>query len=130
MEAYENLDFHDGSFDGLRINGASVSVFVRSRAKQSFVIALTGVTALSAQNIRAGNIIFDLQLRRGPEITAEDIRRLHEIQRGVAGEMQVAKLLEEASAPDVQLFEITSSYGGDLIALMKDISVEPSQPSK
>src|SRR4051812_39022057 len=128
MEVFEEFDFHDGSFDGLRIDRTSVSVFVRSRDGHSFVVALTEVAALTAGEIKAGNIIFDLQLRQGNEITAEDVRRLHEIGQGVGGEVEV--LLRQVRESGGQVFEITSSYGGELLALAKGISIAPASPSK
>jgi hypothetical protein len=53
-------EFHDGFFDGLLIEGKSVSILLSTYKREQFVIELSEVVALSASDIKAGNIIFEV----------------------------------------------------------------------
>src|ERR1039458_9136411 len=61
--------FHDGAFDGLLIHDKTVYVFVSTDQKEHFVIIATGVVAMIANGMQAGNIILDVE-----RWTAEELR--------------------------------------------------------
>ena len=61
MTGLPNL--HNGFFDGLWLSAnKSVRLFVRTVAGERSTTVLTDVEALNINGLRAGNIIFDLEL--------------------------------------------------------------------
>ena len=73
-------NFHDGYFDGLWIGpDKSVQVFLRTVEQQSFVLDLQGVERLTVNNVKEGNILFDLVFRASQELTHADIANIYGI---------------------------------------------------
>jgi hypothetical protein len=63
-------NFHDGHFDGFRIGpNNQLRLFLRTHEGSSFTLALHGVDALTLTEIKYGNIVFDLVLRSGLQLT-------------------------------------------------------------
>ena len=124
MQSYE--EFHDGEFEGLKIDGRSVEVFIRTESGERHVARLTDVAALTAEGFRAGNVILDVQVRSGNEITPEDVRRTYDLEAGEPSEAQVKRVLASVKESGSQLFEIIPSYGGECSAMARVVSIEPA----
>jgi len=69
--------FHDGAFDGLLIHDKTVYVFVSTDQKEHFVLIATGVVAMIANGMQAGNIILDVERWTAEELTLRDIRDVY-----------------------------------------------------
>jgi hypothetical protein len=121
-------NFHDGYFDGIWVGpNKVVKLFLRTENRQSFVLSLEGVQALTFTDIKQGNIILDLVLRGTKEITHSDIAELY----GVGADTtQGASLMKTATERGLQVVEINPTYGAQGLALFQswDISQREVQP--
>jgi hypothetical protein len=117
--------FHDGWLDGLLIEQASVQVFISTEEKQSYVIAASGVAALSADGFKAGNIIFEILTKQQDELTLQDITESYGLTVDVNGREQAQKLLAKARERGLTVLQINPSYGGMCILLAESIDLLP-----
>ena len=115
--------FHDGSFEGLWIDGKTVHLFLASEGLQRSVIVAEGVSALSANGFKSGNIIFEVVTRSSGEITLQDIQTLYELQAGSPGEIQAANLLKKVHLEKLEILEINPSYGASCVVLTSSHSL-------
>jgi hypothetical protein len=121
--------FHDGYFDGLRIGpNDQVQFFLRTVDELAFVLILEDVKRLVLNDIRQGNIILDLVIRRASELTLSDMKELY----GVGQETpQAQSLLNTATERKQQVLEINPSYGAQGLVLFQlwNLSQPVSTPS-
>ncbi len=118
----ENLDrFHDGFLDGLLIQGATVRVFLSTYSKQEFVLEVCGVLSLKADGFRQGNIIFDVLIRDGDDLTIHDIMNFFEFNE----EAKALEKLEEARRKNLVALEINPSYGASCTILAESVELLP-----
>jgi hypothetical protein len=115
--------FHDGFYNGLLINGDSLDAFVSTDENERFVICAMGVVALLSGEIKAGNIIFDVEIRNAEEIDLDDIREVHGFPRGEQGDKWADEALLRAKADGLSLLSIGPSYGGNCLALAKSFTL-------
>jgi len=110
-------NFHDGYFDGIWVGPNKLAkIFLRTTDRQSFVLSLEGVEALTFDDIKQGNIILDLVLRNTKEITHSDISELY----GVGADApQAVSLMKSATERGLQVLEINPSYGARGLALFQ-----------
>jgi len=110
--------FHDGYFDGLWIGpNKLVQFFLRTVDELAFVLILEDVQRLVLNDIRQGNIIFDLVIRRTGELTLSDMNEFC----GVALDRpQALSLLKTATEQGQQVLEINPSYGTQGLVLFKN----------
>ncbi len=119
----EYAEFHDGSFEGLWIDGKSVHIFLATEKRERFVFVAEGVAELAVGGVRSGNIVFDV-LTRGPEeILPQDIQILYVLQPDSTGEAQCASLLENARLQEWKILEINPSYGASCLILASSIGL-------
>lgn len=103
--------FHDGSFDGIWLDGKSAHIFLATPDHESHVIVASGVTLLKADDVRQGNIIFDVLPRSAAELSPDDLDVfLHDSDDPKRQEGATA-LLETARANGLSFLQITPSYG-------------------
>lgn len=114
--------FHDGTFDGLRIlEDKRVQLYLSTSQRESFALVLDGVQALVLNDVKQGNIILDLVIRKGEEITQSDVAQVYAL-----NEVSVAKnKLETAVNSGFQILEINSSYGAEGLILFKAWTLVP-----
>jgi hypothetical protein len=110
--------FHDGYFDGIRIEpNKQVQFFLRTVSEQSFVLILEGVERLVLTDVRAGNIILDLVIRATEQLTHSDMEELY----GMGNDTpQVSSLLKTATERGLQVLEINPSYGAQGLVLFQN----------
>ena len=119
-------NFHDGHFDGFHIGpNNQLRLFLRTHEGTSFTLAFHGVDALTLAEIKYGNIVFDLVLRSGLELTAFDIEELFGIKPDTP---QATDVLKAKSDAGLQLLEINSSYGAHGLVLFQSMEIHPSSP--
>lgn len=109
--------FHDGSLDGVLLDGKNARLFLSTLEKQSFVLHLSSVKSLRLNDFRQGNNIFDVLVREGDEITIEDIVELY----GFADEVKATLALEEVHRNGLVVLEINPSYGASCQALASSV---------
>jgi|SRR5271156_6404504 len=119
-------DFHDGYFDGLWIGpNRSVQVFLRTVEQQSFVLDLQGVERLMLNNVKEGNILFDLIFRTSQELTHTDIENIYGIE---PNSPQLAISLATAKENLLHVLEINPSYGAEGAVLFRSWKISPRNP--
>ena len=119
-------NFHDGHFDGFRIGTHNqLRLFLRTHDGSPFTLALNGVDALALTEIKYGNIVFDLVLRSGLQLTTSDIEELFGVKPDAP---QATDLLKVKSDAGLQLLEINSSYGAHGLVLFQSMEIHPSSP--
>lgn len=121
MKNYDQ--FHDGSLDGLLIEGTSVQMFLSTDAKESFVLAVTGVAALAADGFKAGNIIFEVLTKQNAEVTLQDMIDVYELPADDKGHEQAQKHLEKAQQRNLIVLEINPSYGATCLVLAESVEL-------
>lgn len=112
-------DFHDGSFDGFLLRPDNeVYLFLRTEKHEPFTLALDGVEALAMSNVRSGNIIFDIQVTNGQDLTTDQMATVYEV---APTEMnrRLGELLSSAKERDLSMLEMSSSYGAECRALFR-----------
>jgi hypothetical protein len=109
--------FHDGRFNGFRIGADKlVQLYLTTVERESFVLVLEGVEALTLTSIKEGNIILDLVIRSGHELTASDIEQVY----GMGDTPTVVeKRFKAAVEKQFQLLEINPSYGAEGLVLFR-----------
>jgi hypothetical protein len=116
-------EFHDGSFEGVWIDGKTAHVFLATEGREQFTVVAEGVAALAVDGIKAGNVLFEV-LERGPEeVLSQDIQTLYALQEGSAGETQCANLLKKARLQGWRILEINPSYGASCLVLASSLDV-------
>jgi hypothetical protein len=116
-------EFHDGSFEGLWIDGKTAHVFLATEGREQFTVVAEGVAALAVDGVKAGNILFDVLERGAEEILLQDIQTLYALQEGPAGETQGANLLEKARLQGWKILEVNPSYGASCLVLASSLNV-------
>jgi hypothetical protein len=119
-------EFHDGWFDGLRIDESHVQVYLRTASKVKFIAAAKNVLALSAGGLKQGNIVFEVVTRDHNEITLEDIVELYDLQRSDPLP-QAIKLLEQTRSQTPMVLEVNPSYGGSCLILASSVELIKSE---
>ena len=115
--------FHDdGTFDGLRIRqDKRIQLYLSTGQRESFVLVLDEVQALVLNDVKAGNIILDLVIRKGAEITKSDIEQVY----GMIDDSVTNNKLQTAVNGGFQILEINPSYGAEGLSLFKTWSLVP-----
>jgi hypothetical protein len=120
--------FHDGRLDGVLLDQKSVKLFLRTEQKEPFILLVRGVIAMAVDGFRAGNIIFDVLLRQGDELTLEDMTDVHALIPGPRGEEQARKFLEQARERKLIIVEINPSYGATCRVLAESAELLSRRP--
>ena len=116
-------EFHDGFWDGILLDGKSANIFVSTELRELFVIECLDVVALSANGIKAGNIIYEVLTRSGNELTVEDIVAVSGPFPKSSAESFAKKGLMDAIEQGSILLEINPSYGGSGLVLARSINL-------
>jgi len=117
--------FHDGFVDGLLIGKESVTIFLSTSAKASYVLIADDVLRMRVDNFREGNIIYDVLTREGEELTVHDIESLYGMQSEATGEVNVRRVLERVVSERRIVLEINPSYGCQCLMLAQAFTLRP-----
>ncbi len=117
----EYAEFHDGSFEGLWIDGKTAHIFLATVERDRFVIVAEDVAELAVEGVRSGNIIFEVFTRDSEEVLPQDIRSLYALQEDSVGDTQCANLLEKVRFQGWRILEINPSYGASCLILASSI---------
>jgi hypothetical protein len=102
--------FHDGFLDGVLIREAQVIILVRTIGNEEYALVADDVTRLRADGLLQGNIIFDIVVRRGEELTRRDVD-VYGFAANSDGEKRASDTLEQLRADNRLALEINPSYG-------------------
>ncbi len=113
-------DFHDGLLDGLLIqDDATVSIFLSTADRQKSVLKVGGVLSLKVDGFRQGNIIYDVIVRTGDELTLDDMVNFYDFK----DEKRALTKLEESRQKRLVILEINPSYGATCIILAESVDL-------
>jgi len=111
---------HDGSFEGLWLDEKSAHIFLATQKHDRHVIVARGVALLKADDVRQGNIIFDVLERAAADVSPSDLDVfLYESD----DPSQSKTLWEKVQAEGLALLEISPSYGGTCIVLARSFDL-------
>lgn len=119
MKTYN--EFHDGWFEGVWIEPERAHVFLKTIEKDPFVIVGEGVVALEANDLKRGNIIFDVSIKTHEELTSGDVDTLPELKMIDTSKADVA--LERTRQRKLMLLEVNPSYGGSCVVLARSFEL-------
>ena len=111
---------HDGSFEGLWLEGKSAHIFLATDEHERHVIVAREVAALKADDVRQGNIIFEVVEHSAAEVSPSDLDVfLYESDAPT----QSKTLWEKVQAEGLALLEISPSYGATCIVLARSFDL-------
>lgn len=119
MKTYN--EFHDGWFEGVWIEPERAHVFLKTIEKDPLVIVGEGVVALEANDLKRGNIIFDVSIKTHEELTSGDVDTLPELKMIDTSKADVA--LERTRQRKLMLLEVNPSYGGSCVVLARSFEL-------
>jgi hypothetical protein len=128
MSAYDSK-FHDGFVDGFLIRESQVIIFIRTDDNEAFAMVADDVTRMRVDNLLQGNIIFDIVMRQGRELTRSDMDVY-----GFAASPDDEKLandkLERLRTEDRVALEINPSYGCKCFLIAQSVALIPRSELK
>jgi len=109
-------DLHDGYFDGIWVSdNKDARLFVRTPGSEKLTIVLTGVEALNINDVRQGNIIFDVVVATVESLSAQQVCLAYGLDD--QDNSQSSKLWNQAKTKGLSALEISTSYGAQGAAL-------------
>lgn len=111
--------FHGGFVDGLLLTNGGVQLFLSTDEKQSFILHVAGLRSLRLSGFREGNIIFDVIVRAGDEVSSRDMVELF----GFPDDAKALQKLEEVHREGLIVLEINPSYGGSCLMLATSVTL-------
>ncbi len=131
--AIEIPHFHDGSFDGITLGEKSAKVFLRKSNGEQYMLTLSGLEALQMEDFRQGNTISMIEVicQQKPYEHCGLERLFQPPHPSAAKEYHSAhdEVLRKQSARivagEISLVAIVPSYGADLLAICREVSLTP-----
>jgi hypothetical protein len=115
-------NFHDGYFDGFRVgSGQVITIFLRTCDQKHYQLRLLGLKRLAVSGAKEGNIIFDLVFKSARDVTLSDVEELFDIDRKMG---QAEKLLESTREKELQILELSASYGAQGLFLFESFDLQ------
>jgi hypothetical protein len=122
--------FHDGLLTGVVLGDKTATVFLRQSSGEEYRLLLSGLEVLQMEDFRQGNIISMVEVvtNRLP-YEHVGIERLFEPPHPSAAKQYheaharvVAQQLSRIAGGEAALVVIVASYGGDLLAICREVS--------
>jgi hypothetical protein len=124
-----NSKFHDGFVDGLLIRESQVIIFIRAENNEEFALVADDVTRMRVDRLLEGNIIFDIVMRRGSELTRSDMD-VYGFAASPDGEKQANDWLERLRIENRVALEINPSYGCECFLIAQAVTLIPRSELK
>jgi hypothetical protein len=128
MNAY-NSKFHDGFVDGFLIREQQVIIFIRTEGNEAFALVADDVTRLRVDSLLHGNIIFDIVMRQGHELTRGGVD-VYGFAANPSGEELAADTLERLRMENRVALEINPSYGCECFLIAQAVTLVPRSDLK
>jgi hypothetical protein len=123
MNAYDSK-FHDGFVDGFLIREPQVIVFIRTYGNEAFALVADDVMRMRVDALLQGNIIFDIVMRQGEELTRSDVD-IFGFAANRDGEKLANDKLERLRIEKRVALEINPSYGCECFLIAQAITLIP-----
>ncbi len=121
MNAYDSK-FHDGFVDGFFIREPQVIVFIRTDDNEAFALVVDGVTRMRVDSLREGNIIFDIVISRGEDLTRSDVD-IYGFAANADGERRATEKLQKLRTENQLALEINPSYGCECFLIAEAVTL-------
>jgi hypothetical protein len=121
MIAYDSK-FHDGFLDGFLIREPQVIIFIRTYGNEAFALVADDVTRMRADGLLEGNIIFDIVIRRGDELTRSDVN-IYGFSADSDGEKRASEMLQKLRRENRVVLEINPSYGCECFLIAQAVTL-------
>jgi hypothetical protein len=128
MNAY-NSKFHDGFVDGFLIREQQVIIFIRTERNEAFALVADDVTRMRVDSLLHGNVIFDVVVRQGHELTTGDVD-VYGFPANPSGEELAAGTLERLRIENRVALEINPSYGCECFLIAQAVTLIPRSDLK
>jgi hypothetical protein len=113
-------DFHDGFVDGIFVSGTTARIFLRTEGGRGFTLVLRGVDALSVNDFRKGNIVFEVNVVDLDQIDKDFVFGLYGYSEQSKQNFVLTEWVENAKKRDLKAIEIIPSYGSAVSVLTED----------
>jgi hypothetical protein len=123
MNAYDSK-FHDGFVDGFLIRERQVIIFIRTDDNEAFALVADDVTRMRVDSLLQGNIIFDIVMRQGEELTRSDMD-VFGFAASLDGEALANDKLERLRTENRVALEINPSYGCECFLIAQAVILIP-----
>ena len=123
MNAYDSK-FHDGFVDGFLIRERQVIIFIRADDNEAFALVADDVTRMRVDSLLQGNIIFDIVMRQGQELTRSDVD-VFGFAASLDGEALANDKLERLRTENRVALEINPSYGCECFLIAQAVKLIP-----
>ena len=128
MTAYDSK-FHDGFVDGFVIREQKVMIFIRTDENEAFALVADGVTRMRVDSLLQGNIIFDIVIRRGEDLTRGDVD-IYGFAANADGERRASETLQQLRTENRLALEINPSYGCECSLIAHAVTLMPRSELK
>lgn len=128
MSAY-NSKFHDGFVDGFLIREPQVVIFIRTEGNEEFALLADGVTRMRVDSLLQGNIILDIVMRQGQDVTRSDVD-IYGFAASSDGEKLANDKLERLRRENRVALEINPSYGCECFLIAQAVTLIPRSELK
>ena len=128
MNAYDSK-FHDGFVDGLLIREPQVIIFIRTASNESFALVANDVTRMRVDSLLQGNVIFDIVMRQGEDLTRSDVD-IYGFAASPDGEKLAVDKLERLRTENRVALEINPSYGCECFLIAQAVTLIPRSELK
>ncbi|WP_226018574.1 hypothetical protein [Novosphingobium sp. FKTRR1] len=123
--------FHDGLLTGIVLGEQAATIFLRKSTGEDYTLMLSGLEVLQMEDFRQGNIILMIEVVSGqlpylhsgferlfvpPHPAAAE--QYHQAHAGV-----VARQASRIATGEASLVVIVPSYGADLLAICREVSL-------
>jgi hypothetical protein len=117
------FDFHDGFVDGVLVSDSTARVFLRSVTGEDFTLVLAEVDALRVDDLKKGNIIFELRLLSPDQLDQDFVFQTYEYSDEHKKSFVLQDWVGKAKEKGLTAIEITPSYGCRLSALFRSHTI-------
>lgn len=117
MNDYAIPDFHDGFLDAIILaHDRQLILKLRSVAGSHWTVVIPKLIRLRADGFAEGNIIFEINVYSGRNCPEQLVRKVYGYNEERSA-MLLSKNLETIASENWTLFELSASYGCELLAL-------------
>src|SRR5258707_9845366 len=112
-------DFHDGFIDGILLSDTGARIFLRTVSGDHFTLALNEIDALRVNDLKQGNIVFEVRFLEPRQLDSSFVFELYEYSDEHKKTFVLKEWIEKAVQKGLTALEITPSYGCTILAVFK-----------
>jgi hypothetical protein len=114
---------HDAKIERIDFLGKEVSFYFRTTDAKEVIISLFGVKYMTSNGLAESNVVLDILVPNALQIDMEFLKKLLPGD-GAAQTTHRNSIMQKLMAKDVNLIQISPSYGGEIIAVYETLSYQ------